>query len=65
MQTVSTINRTRLVEPDRTCAILATSIYRELTSNGYNREQILTIASELIGRVTTEIDSGDLTTRTR
>jgi hypothetical protein len=37
--------------------ILAKSIYRELTSQGYDDKQIVSLATELISEVTTRIAS--------
>ena len=37
--------------------ILAKSIFRELTAQGYDERQIVSLATELIGEVTTNISS--------
>ncbi len=37
--------------------ILAKSIYRELSAQGYNEKQIVSLATELISEVTTSIAS--------
>jgi hypothetical protein len=39
--------------------ILAKSIYRELTSQGYDDKQIVSLATELISEVTARIAQGD------
>lgn len=41
----------------RALAILAKSIYRELRTNGYGERDVLTIASELLDMVTTDVKS--------
>ena len=35
--------------------ILAKSLFRELTANGYEPQQIVSLAAELIGEVTAEL----------
>jgi hypothetical protein len=39
--------------------ILAKSIYRELTAQGYDDKQIVSLATELISEVTARIAQGD------
>jgi len=39
--------------------ILAKSIYRELTQQGYDDKQIVSLATELISEVTARISHGD------
>ena len=39
----------------RALAILAKTIYRELRQNGYGEREIMTLASELLGMVATDI----------
>jgi hypothetical protein len=39
--------------------ILAKSIYRDLTAQGYDDKQIVALATELIGEVTARISHGD------
>jgi len=41
--------------------ILAKSIYRELTSQGYDGKQIVALATELISEVTASIAHGETT----
>ncbi len=55
MQEATTMSRERLLEPDRGASILARSIFRELKGNGYSRDQILTVASEIISQVTDDL----------
>ena len=49
------MRNSRIVEPDRASSILAKSIFKELKSNGYSKDQVLSLAGELIGLVTTEL----------
>ena len=46
----------RLVEPDRASAIIARSIFRELKDNGYSRDQVVSVAGELISLVASDIE---------
>ena len=39
----------------RTLAILARTIYRELRENGFETRDVISLASELLGQVTTEV----------
>jgi hypothetical protein len=41
----------------RTIAILARTIYRELRSNGFEARDVMSLASELLAQVTTEVRS--------
>ena len=47
------------VEKAKAVRILAKSIYRELTSQGYDDKQIVALATELISEVTARIAQGD------
>lgn len=49
------MSRERLLEPDRGASILARSIFKELKGNGYSRDQILSVASEIISQVTDDL----------
>ena len=49
------MSRERLLEPDRGASILARSIFKELKGNGYSRDQILAVATEIIGQVTEDL----------
>ena len=61
MQTSSVIRNGKLVGPNRASGILARSIFKELKSNGYSRDQILALSGELIGLVTSDItDAGQV-----
>ena len=42
-------------ERDKAVKILAKSIYRELRASGYDAREIVSLSSELIGLITTEI----------
>jgi hypothetical protein len=42
-------------ERDKAVKILAKSIYRELRASGYDTREIVSLSSELIGLITTEI----------
>jgi hypothetical protein len=55
MQEASAMSRERLLEPDRGASILARSIFKELKGNGYSRDQILSVASEIISQVTDDL----------
>ena len=55
MKEAPIMSRERLFEPDRGASILARSIFKELKGHGYSRDQILTVASELISRVTDDL----------
>jgi hypothetical protein len=46
-------------ERNRAVRILAKSIYKELTLQGYSEKQIVSLATELIGAVTQKIASGE------
>jgi hypothetical protein len=39
----------------RTLAILAKTIYRELRSSGFDARDVMALAGELLGQVTTEV----------
>ena len=52
-----TMSRERLLQPDRGASILARSIFKELKGNGYSRDQILAVASEIISQVTDDLPS--------
>ena len=39
----------------RALAILAKSIYRELRANGYEERDVIALAGELLGQVTSEV----------
>jgi hypothetical protein len=41
----------------RAVAILAKTIYRELRSSGFEARDVMALASELLGQVTTEVRS--------
>ena len=43
---------------NRAVRILAKSIYRQLTEQGYDEKQIVSLATELIGAVTREMEGG-------
>jgi hypothetical protein len=53
----------RVVDPNREKAlqILSKSIYKELRENGYQPNQIVALATEIISLVTTDIGDGPLT----
>jgi hypothetical protein len=42
----------------RTLAILAKTIYRELRTSGFEARDVIALAGELLGQVTTEVRSG-------
>ena len=48
-------------EPDRAKAvrILAKSLFRDLTAQGFDERQIVALATELISEVTTRMSQGD------
>ncbi len=46
-----------MTERNRAVRILAKSIYKELTEQGYDEKQIVSLATELIGAVTREMGS--------
>lgn len=43
------------VRDSRAVAILAKTIYRELRSSGYAEKDVMALAGELLGMVTTEV----------
>ena len=45
------------VRDSRAVAILAKTIYRELRSSGFEARDVMALASELLGQVTTEVRS--------
>ena len=49
----------------RAARILAKSIYRELTSQGYDDKQIVALATELISEVTNKISRGQSEQKTQ
>ena len=49
-----------VAQKNRAVRILAKSIYRELTAQGYDEKQIVSLATELISEVTTSM--GERTT---
>jgi len=51
----STQTETPVVSRDRALRILSKSLYRDLRQNGYEPKQIVTLASELIAQVTTDM----------
>lgn len=46
---------TPVINRERALRILSKSLYRDLRQNGYDPKQIVTLASELIEQVTTDI----------
>ena len=44
-----------VINRERALKILSKSLYRDLRQNGYEPKQIVTLASELIAQVTTDI----------
>lgn len=51
-------------ERQKAVRILAKSIYRQLTSQGYDERQIVALATELISEVTTHMASEQVAART-
>ena len=49
------MSREQFLDTERGANILARSIFRELKGNGYSRDQILAVASELISQVTDDL----------
>jgi len=45
-----------MTQRNRAVRILAKSIYRQLTEQGYDEKQIVSLATELIGAVTREME---------
>lgn len=50
-----------MADRNRAVRILAKSIFRELTAQGYDEKQIVTLATALLGEVTTTIASKSAT----
>jgi hypothetical protein len=48
-------DETRGARDPRALAILAKTIYRELRASGYAERDVMTLASELLGMVATEV----------
>jgi hypothetical protein len=44
---------------ERALKILSKSLYRELRQNGYEPKQIVALATEIIGLVTSDMKDGD------
>lgn len=55
--------KTSVADRNKAVQILAKSIFRELTAQGYNEKQIVSLASALISEVTVKI-SGEESART-
>jgi hypothetical protein len=53
LATVGTV--TPIINKERALKILTKSLYRDLRQNGYEPKQIISVASELIGMVTSDI----------
>jgi hypothetical protein len=51
-------SETNVTDKKRALRILAKSIYRELTAQGYDERQIVSLATELISEVTQKISAG-------
>ena len=49
-----------LRSPERSVKILAKSLFRELRTNGYDDRQIVTLSTELIGLLTSDIKEEEL-----
>jgi len=50
--------------PDpRALKILAKSIYKELRTQGYDAKQVVSLATELISQVTSELEQKDTSSR--
>jgi hypothetical protein len=47
---------TPVISRERALKILSKSLYRDLRQNGYEPKQIVAVASELIGLVTSDIE---------
>lgn len=45
---------------DKGLKIIARSIFKELKQNGYDSRQIVSLSTELIGLVTTDLRSNDI-----
>jgi hypothetical protein len=55
-QALATVNTaTPVISRERALKILSKSLYRDLRQNGYEPKQIVAVASELIGLVTSDI----------
>jgi hypothetical protein len=55
-QALATIDTaTPVISRERALKILSKSLYRDLRQNGYEPKQIVAVASELIGLVTSDI----------
>jgi len=55
-QALATVNSaTPVISRERALKILSKSLYRDLRQNGYEPKQIVAVASELIGLVTSDI----------
>jgi hypothetical protein len=53
LATIDTV--TPVISRERALKILSKSLYRDLRQNGYEPKQIVAVASELIGLVTSDI----------
>ena len=49
------LNDIRKVRDPRALAILAKTIYRELRANGFEERDVIALAGELLGQVTSEV----------
>ena len=52
-----------MAERQRAVRILAKSIFKELTSQGYSQQQIVSLATELISAVTDDISQSPASVR--
>jgi hypothetical protein len=59
MQTLNTNPEPSMAQRNRAVRILAKSIFRELTSQGYDERQIVSLATELISEVTDKMSTAD------
>lgn len=59
MQALNMNPEPSMAQRNRAVRILAKSIFRELTSQGYDERQIVSLATELISEVTTKMSTAD------
>lgn len=63
MEAAKQIQEPTTAQKNRALRILAKSIYRELTSQGYDEKQIVALATQLIGEVTHKIGNVEATNK--
>jgi hypothetical protein len=64
MENVHPVQEHSVADRNKAVRILAKSIFRELTAQGYNEKQIVSLATELISEVTVKMSGDGASART-